>query len=101
VASEREMPGSAKLGSRASSISPLDSERVGHQPRVVLFALLGTLILLFSAGLMLACVSGPNFQRVPAGPDRPPLYMHISPAAGQIVLPIVAVGFIYHFLVRP
>ena len=80
-----------------------DTRALGRpsRPQVIWFAVLGGLILLVSAGLLLAWVSGPDFASVPAGPDQPPGWMQIALNAGQIGLPIVAAVFVYGFLVRP
>lgn len=44
---------------------------------------------------------GPNFERVPVGPDQPPGWMEFVLMTGQILLPAVALFNVYWFIVRP
>ena len=99
--SELEAVGPVQLRGRASSLPGLDSAHHRGWPRAAWFALLGALILLFSTGLVITWVSGPNFQRVPAGPDLPPTPMRICLDVGQVLIPVLALAFFCYFLIRP
>lgn len=72
-----------------------------RRPPVIWFAVLGGLILLVSAALLIAWISGPDFARVPQGPDQPPTFMRIALDVGQILMPLIAAFFVYWFILRP
>jgi hypothetical protein len=68
---------------------------------VVLWASLGGAILAFQLYVWIRWVTGPNFERVPAGPTDPPTYMKAILVTWTAV---IIVGFpvsIWYFIVRP
>ena len=75
---------------------------VGRPTRpVMVWATAGGVIFALQLALILRWVTGPNFARVPGGPDQPPGWMRFVLAAGQGLIVVAAVGFLYWFVVRP
>lgn len=68
---------------------------------VQLLAAVGAAIAVLNVGLVIAWITGPDFQRVPTGADDPPGWMQAVFSIGQIALPLLALGVVYWFLVRP
>lgn len=79
----------------------LSSSARTPRPRVYWLAALGGVILVINAALLAGWISGPDFARVPQGSDQPPTIMRISLNVGQVLLPLVAVGLFYLWVVRP
>lgn len=77
------------------------SVRDRARPPVLWFAALGAVILTADVALVTAWISGPNLERVPAGPDQPPGWMALALNTGQILLVALAVAALGWFLVRP
>lgn len=71
------------------------------RPRVYWFAALGAAILVVNVALLTGWVTGPDFARVPQGADQPPTFMRIALDVGQILLPLIVVGLLYLWVVRP
>lgn len=68
---------------------------------VLWWALVGGAFLAFSAYLIIAWVLGPNFARVPSGPDTPPAWMRAVLVTWTIAgIPLTAV-LLWRVLVRP
>lgn len=65
------------------------------------WATLGALILVFMIVILVRWVSGPLFERVPTGPDDPPMYMKITMIGFQALSIPAALGCLYWFAVRP
>ena len=83
-----------------SAPSPTATARKALRP-VHWWAGFGGLMFAWVAYLMIAWVTGPNFERVPVGPSDPPTAMKVVLNAGQILLTIAAVIVVYRVLVRP
>jgi len=86
---------SGAAGTLSAAVAP---KRV--QP-VKLWALLGVGWLALMAYVYVNWITGPDFKRVPAGPTPLPGWMKTELTALEIVLPILAIGFIYWLFVRP
>lgn len=72
-----------------------------HRPPVVIAAALGAALLCFELYLLLAWITGPNFQEVTAGPSDPPTWMKVAIRAAEVVCVVLAAALIYWFVVRP
>ena len=68
---------------------------------VQVWATIGGLALAFILFVWGKWITGPYFQAVPAGPSRPPTWMHELHVVWQFVFAAIAVGFLYWFLVGP
>ena len=70
-------------------------------PAVLWWALIGAAFFAFSAYLIIAWVTGPNFTRVPSGPDVPPTWMRAVQITWTVLgIPLTA-AVLYRVLVRP
>lgn len=65
------------------------------------FAILGGAILVANLLIVLTWVTGPTFERVPAGSELPPEWMRAVLNVTQIVLPAAALVVMYRCIVRP
>ena len=65
------------------------------------WAAAGGVILAVELWIVVKWVIGPDFARVPGGPDELPGWMRITLIASQVLLPVLAAGFLYWFVVRP
>jgi Spirocyclase AveC-like len=81
-----------------SQVFPADERK---QEPVVYWAVLGGLMLAFTAYIVIRWVTGPYFKSVPGGVTQPPTAMKIALLAVQIGGPGVALFCIYWFLIRP
>jgi hypothetical protein len=68
---------------------------------VKIWACIGGGLLMTEAVLTVRWITGPDFTRIPSGPDSPPRWMQTVLTVGQCVLPLLAIGSAYWFLVRP
>ena len=68
---------------------------------VVVWAIIGALFSLLTLYILVKWMVGPNFVRVPVGPDQPPGWMKSVLMTGQIVVPAIGVFNLYWFIVRP
>lgn len=83
---------------------PLSS--LGIQPRAAIspihiWAAFGGLILAFQCLVWASWITGPYFERVPAGPSDPPMYMKTILSIWTTVILIGLPVGIYYFIVRP
>jgi uncharacterized protein DUF5135 len=68
---------------------------------VKVWAWIGGLILAFQIYIWAKWITGPNFERVPTGPDDPPAAMKAA-IVTTLAIGVVLAGFcIWHFVVRP
>lgn len=63
-------------------------------------AVIGALMVAFMAWILLKWVTGPYFERVPAGPDEPPDLMKAIMIFWQIVSLPAALALIYYYVIR-
>ncbi|GAA3207442.1 spirocyclase AveC family protein [Actinocorallia longicatena] len=66
-----------------------------------MWALLGGAILLFQISVWARWISGPNFERVPAGPSDPPTLMKAVLITWTVVIILGLPAGVYFFIVRP
>jgi hypothetical protein len=72
------------------------------KPRTVqIFAVIGGAILLLQLYVWGRWITGPYFQRVPSGPNDPPMYMKIPLTANAIIVCVGLPIAIWWFLIRP
>ena len=69
--------------------------------RVKIWAVVGGAILVLQLYVWIRWITGPYFERVPAGPSDPPLYMKIPLMANAIVLWIGLPFALWYFIIRP
>lgn len=79
---------------------------LGAQPKskikpVHLWAALGGAILVFQLYVWISWLTGPNFERVPAGPSEPPMFMKVVLVTLTIFCVVGLPIAIYYFIVRP
>jgi hypothetical protein len=68
---------------------------------VLWWATVGAVFLAFSVYLIVAWVTGPNFQRVPSGPDDPPTWMKtVQISWTALGIPLTG-WFLWRWLVKP
>ncbi|MCG5434184.1 spirocyclase AveC family protein [Mycobacterium sp. MYCO198283] len=65
------------------------------------WAVIGAIVLVLTLYVWTRWVTGPYFERVPAGPSEPPMYMKIPLIANAVVLWIGLPVALWFFLVRP
>lgn len=70
------LPGAAELGARGQS--PVRPIKIWAAP--------GAALLAFQLYVWTRWVTGPFFQRVPAGPSEPPLFMKVPLMANAVIL---------------
>ncbi|MGQ0624015.1 MAG: spirocyclase AveC family protein [Sporichthyaceae bacterium] len=68
---------------------------------VKVWATLGAIILAFQIYIWAKWISGPNFERVPVGPDQPPTSMKYTIWIGLCVGFVLAFLAVWRFVVRP
>lgn len=79
-------------------------ERGQAQPSiraVRIWAVVGGAVLILQLYVWLRWITGPYFQRVPAGPSDPPLYMKVPLLANAIILWAALPLAVWWFFVRP
>src|SRR6516225_6320290 len=70
-------------------------------PPIKIWATVGALVLAFIVCVLFRWMTGPYFQRVPAGADDPPGWMKANLIFWQIVSPLAAAILLAVFVVRP
>lgn len=90
------------------SSTALGARPVAHDPpaakvnaAVKGWAAFGAIALVFILFVVIKWVAGPYFKKVPSGPDEPPTWMNVALTIWQIVGVVVALGFLYWFVIRP
>lgn len=68
---------------------------------VKVWAFIGALVCVFIAWVLMRWVTGPYFERVPAGSSDPPTWMKVNLVFWQVASPAAALGLIGWFVVRP
>ena len=68
---------------------------------VQIWATLGAVILALTLYVWISWITGPYFERVPAGPNDPPLHMKIPMIANAVVLWVGLPFAIWFFFIRP
>lgn len=66
-----------------------------------MWATVGALFTALTVYILVKWVAGPNFARVPTGPDEPPTWMKSVLMTSQFILPAAAVLTVYILLYRP
>ncbi|WP_063002675.1 spirocyclase AveC family protein [Nocardia mikamii] len=69
--------------------------------RVQVWATAGGLLLALQVYVWVRWITGPYFQRVPSGPDSPPMYMKAFLTMNAVVVCVVLPVAIWWFIVRP
>ena len=77
------------------------SQATATSAPVKIWAALGAAILTFQIVVWAVWIAGPNFERVPAGPDQPPAAMKIAIWSFLSVGFVAAATAIYVFVIRP
>jgi hypothetical protein len=85
------------LGGAAS----LGAEVQPSANRVRIWAVVGGAILLLQLYVWTRWITGPYFERVPAGPSDPPMYMKVPLMANAIVLWVGLPFALWFFIIRP
>lgn len=73
----------------------------GQAAPVLIWAAIGAVFVALTTYLVIKWVTGPNFERVPVGPDSPPGWMRTVLMTGQIGFAALALFNVYWFLLRP
>lgn len=68
---------------------------------VHVWAIVGAILVAAEGYVVVKWFTGPNFQRVPVGPDEPPAWMRTTLDALQIVGVVAALAVVYWLLIRP
>jgi hypothetical protein len=68
---------------------------------VQIWAALGAVILALTLYVWISWITGPYFERVPAGPNDPPLHMKIPLIANAVVLWVGLPFAVWFFFIRP
>ena len=68
---------------------------------VQIWAALGGAILLLQLYVWTRWLTGPYFERVPAGPSEPPMYMKVPLIANAVVLWVGLPFALWYFIIRP
>ena len=79
----------------------LGAEAQPSANRVRIWAVVGGAILLLQLYVWIRWITGPYFERVPAGPSDPPMYMKIPLMANAIVLWVGLPFALWFFIIRP
>ena len=69
--------------------------------RVALWAVVGGAVLLLQLYVWIRWVTGPYFERVPAGPSDPPTYMKVVLTANMLLMWVLVPFGLWWFIVRP
>lgn len=77
-----------------------DSRARGPVP-AALWAAFGAAMLALALYLWIRWITGPLFEQVEPGPSQPPGWMKGVLVGGQILLPLIALGILYWYLIRP
>ncbi|GGV45034.1 DUF5135 domain-containing protein [Actinomadura cremea] len=83
-----------------STAGPPDG-RARPSRRVTLWAVLGGAVLLLQLYVWIRWVTGPYFERVPAGPSDPPTYMKVVLTANMIAMWVLVPFGLWWFFIRP
>jgi hypothetical protein len=94
---KKKAPVTQSLGGAAT----LGAEVQPSADRVKIWAVAGGAILVLQLYVWTRWVTGPYFERVPAGPSDPPMYMKIPLMANAIVLWIGLPFALWYFIIRP
>jgi hypothetical protein len=85
------LPGGAELRAQAPQASS----------RVKIWAAFGGALLVLQLYVWIRWITGPYFERVPAGPTDPPMYMKIMLTTNAIVMCVGLPVVIWWFIIRP
>jgi Spirocyclase AveC-like len=95
---------SGKKSAVTESVGGTASLGAQVQPKVkpvMIWATIGGAILAFQLYVWISWIAGPNFERVPAGPTDPPMFMKTILVTWTAVIIVGYPVAIYYFLVRP
>jgi hypothetical protein len=95
--SNKKAPVTESLGGAAA----LGAEVQPSANRVKIWAVAGGAILALQLYVWIRWITGPYFERVPAGPSDPPMHMKIPLMANAIVLWIGLPFALWYFIIRP
>ena len=95
--SHKKKPAITESLSEASLGTPPQS-KVTH---VKIWAAVGGAILAFQLYVWIRWITGPNFERVPAGPSDPPTFMKAILVTWTAVIIVGLPIAIYYFIIRP
>jgi Spirocyclase AveC-like len=70
-------------------------------PAVWWWAAVGVVALAIEAYIWVKWLTGPNFARVPTGPDQPPAWMRSALTGIQVLVLVADIAFAYWFVIRP
>ncbi|AEV74492.1 hypothetical protein MycrhN_3983 [Mycolicibacterium rhodesiae NBB3] len=79
----------------------LGTEVAPSSNRVTIWAAFGGALLVFQLFVWIRWITGPYFERVPAGPTDPPTYMKILLTTNGIVMCVGLPVVIWWFIIRP
>jgi hypothetical protein len=93
-------------GKKAPALEPIGAARVPNMSAkpskpIRIWAVFGGAVLLFQMYVWIRWVSGPNFERVPAGPSDPPTLMKVVLITWTVVIMAGLPVGLYYFIVRP
>ena len=91
----------SSLTEPAGKVAALGAETQPSSNRVKYFAVAGGAILILQTYVVIRWLTGPYFERVPAGPSDPPLYMKIPLTANAVVLWVGLPFALWYFIIRP
>jgi Spirocyclase AveC-like len=81
--------------------APLDAAPERPVGPVQIWAVIGGALLVLQLYVWIRWVTGPYFERVPAGPSDPPMFMKVPLMANAIVLWVALPFALWWFIVRP
>jgi hypothetical protein len=99
--SELSAKKTAQTVSESLGGAALGAEAQPSANRVRIWAVVGGAILLLQLYVWIRWITGPYFERVPAGPSDPPMYMKIPLMANAIVLWVGLPFALWFFIIRP
>jgi Spirocyclase AveC-like len=95
--SNKKAPVTESLGGAAA----LGAEVQPSADRIKIWAVVGGAILVLQLYVWIRWITGPYFERVPAGPSDPPIYMKIPLIANAAVLWVGLPFALWYFIIRP
>jgi hypothetical protein len=95
--SNKKAPVTESLGGAAA----LGAEVQPSADRIKIWAVVGGAIVVLQLYVWIRWITGPYFERVPAGPSDPPIYMKIPLIANAAVLWVGLPFALWYFIIRP
>src|SRR4051794_18398325 len=93
-----ESPSTRRRPDLATDRAPAGSKTT---TAVAVWATIGGLWLAFIVFIWAKWITGPFFERVPAGPSEQPGWMSTLQTIWEPAFAVIALGFLYWFLVKP